>query len=99
MWNHHIRAPLLTWDESDGIQTEALSALRAGTAEGLRQPDPSQEQMRTRLEAELAVSLRALESATAAYEQRRFSPGKIEPVADALWRAGQGYLDVLGATH
>ena len=55
--------------------------------------------MRIRLEAELAVSLRALESATAAYEQRRFSPGKIEPVADALWRAGQGYLDVLGATH
>jgi len=99
LWNHQIRGPLLTWDESGGIQTDALSALRDGTAEGLRQPEPTQDQMHSRLEAELAVSLRALGSATAAYEQRRFSPGKIGPVADVLWRASQGYLDVLKATR
>jgi hypothetical protein len=99
LWNHHIRGPLLIWDESVGIETEAMSALRDGTAEGLRRPEPTDDEMRSRLEAELAVSLRALEAATAAYEQRRFSPGKIEPVADALWRATQGYLDVLGATR
>jgi hypothetical protein len=50
--------------------------------------------MARRLTAELDVSLRALQVATAAYEQRRFSPGKLEPVADALWRASAGYLDV-----
>jgi hypothetical protein len=99
LWNHRIRGPLLIWDEPDGIRTDALSALRDGTAEGLRQPEPTQHQMHSRLETELAVSLRALESATTAYEQRRFSPGKIGPVADALWRASQGYLDVLGATR
>jgi hypothetical protein len=96
LWNHHIRGPLLIWDESVGIATDALSALRDGTAEALRQPEPTEDEMRSRLEAELAVSLRALEAATAAYEQRRFGPGKIGPVADALWRASQGYLDVLG---
>jgi hypothetical protein len=94
LWNHHIRGPLLIWDECEGIRADALSALRDGTAEGLRQPEPTPEQLQSRLEAEIAVSLRALESATAAYEQRRFSPGKIGPVADALWRAAQGYLDV-----
>jgi len=99
LWNHDIRGPLLIWDESVGIATEAMSALRDGTADVLRQPEPTDEEMRSRLEAELAVSLRALESATAAYEQRRFSPGKIGPVADALWHASQGYLDVLVATR
>ena len=95
LWNHHIRGPLLVWDESVGIATDALSALRDGTADTLRLPGPTEEEMKSRLEAELAVSLRALESATAAYDQRRFSPGKIGPVADALWHATQGYLDVL----
>jgi hypothetical protein len=51
----------------------------------------------SRLEAELSVSLRALESATAAYQERRFSPGRLEPLADALWHASAGYLDILAA--
>ena len=99
VWNHHIRRPLLIWDERGGIVTDALSAIRNGTADALRLPEPAQDEMHTRLEAELAVSHRALRSATAAYEQRRFSPGKIGPVADALWNASQGYLDVLDATR
>jgi hypothetical protein len=98
LWNHNIRGPLLIWDESAGIAVDALSALRDGTTEELRLPEPTQDEMRSRLEAELAVSLRALESATAAYDRRRFSPGKIGPVADALWLASAGYLDVLAAT-
>ena len=99
LWNHHIRGPLLIWDESVGIATESMSALRDGTADALRQPEPTDEDMRSRLEAELAVSLRALQSATDAYEQRRFGPGKIGPVADTLWHASQGYLDVLEAAR
>ena len=99
LWNHHIRRPLKIWDASDGIATPALSALRDGTAESLRLPDPTQDEMRSRLEAELAVSHRALVSAIDAYEQRRFGQGKIGPVADILWRVSQGYLDTLGATH
>jgi hypothetical protein len=99
VWNHHIRRPLAIWDESGGIAADALSALRDGTAEALRLPEPSQDEMRSRLEAELAVSHRALVSATDAYEQRRFGRGKIESVADVLWRVSQGYLDVLEASR
>ena len=105
LWNHRIRRPLLVWDEH-GMQDESgegvadgLSALRDGHAEALRLPEPTPHEMTSRLEAELAVSLRALESTAAVYEQRRFSPGKLEPVADALWRASAGYLDVLGAVR
>jgi hypothetical protein len=102
LWNHRIRRPLLIWDEhgapnESGIAVDGLSALRDGSAEALRLPEPTPGEMASRLEAELAVSFRALKSTTAAYEQRRFSPGKLEPVADALWRASAGYLDVLGA--
>lgn len=95
LWNHDIRGPLLIWDETSGVAVDALSALRDGTAEGLRLPEPTAEELRSRLQAELAVSLRNLESTTAAYEERRFDRGKLEPVADALWQASAGYLDVL----
>jgi hypothetical protein len=98
LWNHHIRSPLLIWDESGGAAA-ALPALRAGTAESLRLPEPTPAQMASRLEAELSMSLQALEATTAAYGQRRFSPGKKEAVADALWHASEGYLDVLAAAR
>lgn len=98
VWNHHIRRPLLIWDESAGIAFHTLAALREGTAESLRLPEPTAHDMQARLMAELSTSHRALESATARYEQRRFSPGKVEPVADALWRASAGYLDLLGSS-
>jgi hypothetical protein len=97
LWNHHIRGPLLIWDETSGIATNALSALRDGTVDALRLPEPTEDEMHSRLEAELAVSLRALRSATAAYDRRRFVAGKLQPAADALWRASAGYLDVIEA--
>ena len=99
LWNHHIRGPLLIWDASAGAAAAALPALAAGTAQSLRLPEPAPAQLACRLEAELSVSLRALESTTAAYEQRRFSPGKRQAVADALWHASAGYLDVLVAAR
>jgi hypothetical protein len=109
LWNHHIRRPLLIWDESAppqgtlgddaGVAVDGLSALRNGTAEALRLPETSPGELSARLEAELAVSLHALESATTAYEQRRFGAGKQEPTADALWRAGTGCLDVIQAVR
>jgi hypothetical protein len=105
LWNHHIRRPLPIWNEHgiwDGTgdhEVDTLSALREATAQSLRLPQPSPEEMASRLEAELACSLRALECAAAGYRDRRFSPGRLEPVADALWHASAGYLDVLGATR
>ena len=99
LWNHDIRGPLLIWDETSGVAVDALSALRDGTDEVLRLPEPTTDELRSRLEAELTVSHRNLESATAAYDERRFSRGRLEPVADALWQASAGYLDVLAATQ
>jgi len=103
VWNHRIRGPLLIWDEhgirdgSGEVAVDVFAALRDGTSDALRLPEPAPGELASRLEAELAVSLRALESVTATYEQRRFSPGKLEPVADALWNASAGYLDVLSS--
>lgn len=73
VWNHHIRRPLLIWDESATLPADSLSALRNGAAEALRLPDPSPAELQARLDAELAASHRALESATARYEQRRLA--------------------------
>jgi hypothetical protein len=100
LWNHHIRRPLLIWDEFGNPEESAgiLAALRDGTAEALRQLAPTPAELASRLEAELAVSLQALKAATETYDQRRFSPGKLRPVADALWQATAGYLDVLTET-
>jgi hypothetical protein len=41
--------------------------------------------------------MRSLRARTRHYEERRWSPGKLDPLADALWRATDGYLDVYDA--
>jgi len=97
LWNHVIRRPLLIWDEQGGVDANTLSALRESAADPLRLPEPAPDEMVSRLEDELAVSLQRLRSTTDTYEERRFSPGRLEPVADALWRASAGYLDVVSA--
>jgi hypothetical protein len=99
VWNHRIDRPVLIWDEPDGIRQDALTALRDGLGASVRPAGPTPDELRARLHEESAVSLRALRARTRAYEDRRWSPGKLEPVADALWRAGEGYLDVLDAVN
>jgi hypothetical protein len=97
IWNHRINRPALLWDSANGVAEPALAALQEGRAEGVRLPAPTPEDLCARLEDELAVSLRALRGQTRAYQDRRWRPGKLEPVADALWRVSNGYLDLLDA--
>ena len=97
VWNHFIDRPVQVWDEANGVREEILAALRDGHGESLRPAAPPPELLRARLNEELTVSQRALRECTKGYEDRRWSPGKLEPVADALWRASDGYLDVLDA--
>jgi hypothetical protein len=97
VWNHRIVRPVLVWDSAGGIREEVLEALRDGRIEELRPPAPGDDESRERMRAELAVSLAALRASTETYDRRRWSPGKLEPVADELWRASDGYLDVLAA--
>lgn len=99
VWNHYVERPALVWDAENGLAERTLAALHDGDGARVRLPAPSPEQRRARLTEELAVSVRALRRCTTTYEQRRWSPGKLEPVADALWRASDGYLDVLDALH
>ncbi len=97
VWNHHIDRPALLWDSTDGLVPETLAALQAGRGDTVRLPAPEPAVLRSRLQDELAVSDRALRACTQTYERRRWAPGALEPHADALWRAADGYLDVRDA--
>ena len=95
VWNHHIERPLLLWSVTDGVRDEALAALVGGTAD--RDLPPTPDELRSRLLAEAAVSREALTGYLAAYDARRWAPGKLEPASDALAAAARGHLDVLAA--
>ena len=97
VWNHYIERPAPLWDLASGVAEETLAALREGRGEEVRIPAPTPAEFHRRLEEELAVSLRALRARSEAYDAKRWRPGRIEPASDALWRATDGYLDVLDA--
>jgi len=78
-----------------------MLARRCGAAPGsltaitTEKAAPSAEELRKRVQDELGVSLRALRQANQEYTDRRWSPGKLTPYSDALWRTTTGYLDLL----
>jgi hypothetical protein len=95
VWNHRIVSPVLVWDNTDGVAEETLTAIRGGHI--VRATPPTTDELRDRLADEVRISLAALRDRTNKYDDRRWKPGKMEPVADALWQASDGYLDVLDA--
>jgi hypothetical protein len=97
IWNHTIVRPALVWSSVDGEQPDVLAAISDGDGERVRSVGPTEDDLAARLADELAVSRNSLRAVTDAYEKRRWSPGKLEPTADALWLASRGYLDVLQA--
>jgi hypothetical protein len=97
VWNHHIERPVLVWSAAGGVVEEARAALADGTGERLRPPAPTESELADRLADELSVSLAALRRAAAAYEERRWAPGKLTPLSDALWRTSTGYLELYDA--
>ncbi|GAA5180405.1 hypothetical protein GCM10023322_12630 [Rugosimonospora acidiphila] len=97
VWNHRIDRPALVWDDVDGVRENTLVALREGHGDSVRIAAPTLADSRSRMQDELAVSLRSLRAHTRTYEERRWGPGKLEPLADALFRASDGYLDVRDA--
>jgi hypothetical protein len=97
VWNHCVDRPALVWDAVDGTVEKTLAALADGRGEDVRLPAPGADELRARLRDELAVSLAALRRHTRAYEDKRWAPGKLTTVSDALWRVSDGYLDVLDA--
>ena len=97
VFNHRIVRPALVWDVDGGVREEVLAALHDGRGADVREAAVPEELLRQRLRDEAAVSVNALRACTRAFEERRWKPGKLEPFADALWRASDGYLDVLDA--
>ena len=99
VWNHRIDRPALLWDATTGVAEDVVAALRDGRGESVRSAPPSPERYLQRLDDELAVSLRWLCACTEAYGDRRWQPGRLDAIADPLWRASDGYLDVLDAVR
>jgi hypothetical protein len=99
VWNHRIVRPAPVWTAEDGVVADALAAIGDGKGGDFRLAAPSVEEMRERLDAEIAVSLRSLRGQARTYDERRWRPGDVTPAADALWRAADGYLDVLDALN
>lgn len=97
VWNHAIDRPVLCWDAGDGRAGDVFEALRAGEGARMRSAAPSEEEFDRRMAEDLATSLAEVRRCTESYTERRWKPGKLEPVADALWLANVGYLDLLDA--
>lgn len=97
VWNHAIDRPALVWDAGSGTAEEVLTALAEGRGDSVRTPAPSREELRKRLNDELAVSLRAMRHWTGVYDDKRWGPGNLTPVSDAMWSAGAGYVDLWDA--
>ena len=98
VWNHRITRPALVWDAADGLRESTLAALHAGLGRDVRIPGPTPSELRAQLDTDLAVSLRSLRRQHRSYEDQRWRPGKLDPFADSLWRATDGYLDLLDAS-
>jgi hypothetical protein len=97
VWNHEIERPVMFWDAEDGIAESVLDALREGEGERVRTEAPSEDEFEQRMDAELATSLASVRRGAENYTDRRWKPGKLAPVADALWLANLGYLNALDA--
>ncbi|HEX3784614.1 MAG TPA: hypothetical protein VHX38_33555 [Pseudonocardiaceae bacterium] len=97
IWNHDIDRPVLFWDAENGIAEEAIAALRDGDGERVREAGPTEAQRRERVAAELAICLASVRACTATYTDKRWAPGKLTPLSDAMWLANVGYLDLLDA--
>jgi hypothetical protein len=95
VWNHAIDRPVLFWDAENGVDETALDGLRAGAA--VRSVEPGDDEFAARMGQELATSLAQVRRCTETYTDKRWKPGKLTPMADALWLASSGYLDLLDA--
>ncbi len=101
VWNHEVRGPVRFWS-LDGPDEQALAALDERRFDQLRRlvPEPAEEL--EQLEGELASSRAHLKLVTDAYwdrEWRREHKGVGAYPEHHLWRAAEGYLDLLAAVE
>ena len=99
IWNHRIVRPVLIWSQATGLAETNLAAVRDGHGADVGLSAPTANEFAAQLAAEQATSLASLRDRTLDYSEHRWGRGTLEPLADALLRASQGYLDVLAASH
>ena len=97
VWNHRIVRPALVWDAAGGLREDVVTALREGRGCDVGQTPPSAEAFASRMADELEVSRAALEARTADYDAKRWGRTPLERIADPLFDASLGYVDVLRA--
>ena len=97
VWNHRIVRPALVWDVAGGLREGVVTALREGQGSDVGQASPSARAYASRMADELEVSLAALEARTRDYDAQRWGRTPLERIADPLFDAALGYIDVLGA--
>jgi hypothetical protein len=95
VWNHRIVRPALVWDGPGGLREDVVTALREGRGCDVGQTPPSAAEFASRMADELEVSRAALEARTTDYDAKRWSRTALERIADPLFDASMGYLDVL----
>ena len=89
--------PVLIWDRAGDVREDARAALRDGRGAELGQAAPTAAEFAARMADELAVSRAALVARTADYDAKRWGRTRLEKIADPLFEASLGYLDVLEA--
>jgi hypothetical protein len=97
VWNHELVRPLLVWSARNGVSDPALAALSdpdVAALEVLRGPATTAAELHDRLVDERRIARATVRERSADYQQRRWAPGRLEPVADALADAVQGWLDL-----
>lgn len=100
VWNHAIERPLLLWSTEGGLKADAVAALHsgeAGTIERLRLAAPAEAELRERLAAEQTLTLAALRRTTEAWEAERWGRGDLRKLAEPMWEAAAGHLELADA--
>lgn len=101
VWNHEVRGPVRFWS-LDGPDEQTLAALDQRRLGELRRLVPGPAEELEQLEEELASSRAHLKQVTDAYwerEWRREHKGVGADPEHHLWRAADGYLDLLSAVE
>jgi hypothetical protein len=100
VWNHQHRRLARYWSADAGLDHAVIGALRAGRLDGLDVVEPTADELRRQLIAELPVSRRHLRTVVERYWDgawRREHKGYDESPEDHLWRAAAAVSEMQDA--
>ena len=102
IWNHYIRRPVRIWSVDSGPDEQALAALEARDFGSLKRLTPEPADARLQLREDLTATLAHLREVHDKYwdhDWRRKLRGNGRYPENELWKAAEGYLDLLDASQ